>query len=242
MKKRKLIYEIVYEEIERNIREGIWRPNDKIPTVQELSRQLEVSASSVREAIRILSQQNLLRVEQGRGTFVIQQLEEKSDNALNFLEKSSIAQLTEARLVIEPELAAMVAEHGTEEELKEIMFYARAMEKKIRNRESFLFEDLEFHHTIAKAAKNKILLKMIAMIGDLLFESRRHSMRIHSQNEKAVNFHLLIAKAISDRNPTQARRLMRAHILDLLEDLEPTAETTGKEKASVRKKADAETG
>lgn len=242
MKKRKLIYEIVYEEIERNIREGIWKPEDKIPTVQELSRQLEVSASSVREAIRILSQQNLLRVEQGRGTFVVQQLEEKPENALSFLEKSSMAQLTEARLVIEPELAAMVAEHGTKEELKEIMFYARTMEKKFRNKENFLFEDLEFHHSIAKAAKNKILLKMVVMIGDLLAESRRLSMRIHNQNEKAVNYHLLIAKAINDRNPTQARRLMRAHILDLLEDLEPNPETIRKEETSVRKKADAETG
>lgn len=225
MKKRKLIYEVVYEEIERNIREGIWKPKDKIPTVQELCVQLEVSASSVREAIRILSQKNILRVEQGRGTFVVKGIEESPDKALDFLENSSMKQLTEARLVIEPELAAMVAEKGTEKEVKDILLCARLMEKKFLNKENFLYEDLEFHHSIAKAASNDILLKMVSMIGDLLYESRRRSMKIQIQNEKAVNYHLLIAQAINERNPTQARRLMKAHISDLLTDLHPASET-----------------
>ncbi|MBM7571017.1 FadR/GntR family transcriptional regulator [Aquibacillus albus] len=217
--KKKLIYQVVYDEIENNIRKGVWKPGEKIPTVQELADQLDVGISSVREAIRILSQQKILRVEQGRGTFVEQQLGEKPEEKLDFLEKSSIEQLTNARLIIEPELAALVAEQGTEEEAKQILKYARIMQKKFINGKDFLHEDIEFHHTIAKAAKNEILLNMIMMIDDLLYESRRHSMKIKSQNEKAVNYHVLIAKAIYDKNPSQARRLMKAHILDLLEDL-----------------------
>lgn len=217
--KKKLVYQVVYEAIEKKIREGVWKPGDKIPTVQQLSEDLGVGASSVREAIRILSQQKILKVEQGRGTYVQQELGEKPAEQLDFLEKSSIEQLSRARLIIEPELAALVAEDGTMEELKEILKYARLMEKKFLKGEDFLYEDIKFHELIAKGAKNDILLEMVTMIADLLYESRKHSMRIKSQNEKAVSYHILIAKAINDRNPSQARRLMKAHILDLLSDL-----------------------
>ncbi|SDN98992.1 FadR/GntR family transcriptional regulator [Alkalicoccus daliensis] len=217
--KKKLIYQVVYEAIEKKIRAGEWKPGDKIPTVQQLSEDLGVGASSVREAIRILSQQKILKVEQGRGTYVEQELGEKPSEQLDFLEKSSIEQLSRARLIIEPELAALVAEDGTMEELKEILKYARLMEKKFLKGEDFLYEDIKFHELIAKGAKNDILLEMVTIIGDLLYESRKHSMRIKSQNEKAVSYHILIAKAINDRNPSQARRLMKAHIIDLLTDL-----------------------
>lgn len=217
--KKKLIYQVVYEEIEKNIANGVWKPGDKIPTVQQLSQQLQVGVSSVREAIKILSQQKILKIEQGRGTFVEKQLGEKPAEQLHFLEKSSMEQLTKARLVIEPELAALVAEDGTKEELKAIMKYARLMQKKFLNGEDFLYEDIKFHELIAKGAKNDVLLQMVTIIGDLLYESRRHSMKIKSQNEKAVHYHLLIARAINDKNPSQARRLMKSHILDLLTDL-----------------------
>ncbi|MGN8646058.1 FadR/GntR family transcriptional regulator [Gracilibacillus sp. HCP3S3_G5_1] len=219
MKKKKLIYEIVYEEIKKNIREGKWKAGDKIPTVQALSEQLNVSISSVREAIKILSQQRILRVEQGRGTFVATQLSENPNLTFDLLENSSIEQLTEARLVIEPELAAIVADRGSEDEVKRILQCARVMQKKMLAGEDFLAEDIEFHYLIAQAAKNDVLLKMMTLISDLLYDSRRHSMKIKSQNEKAANYHILIAQAIKERNPSQARNLMKSHILDLLDDL-----------------------
>ncbi|MGP4039246.1 FadR/GntR family transcriptional regulator [Gracilibacillus sp. D59] len=219
MKKKKLIYEIVYEEIKKNIRDGKWQAGEKIPTVQALSQQLNVSISSVREAIKILSQQRILRVEQGRGTFVETQLSDNPNQTFDFLENSSIEQLTEARLVIEPELAAIVAERGSEEEVKSILQCARVMQKKMLAGEDFLEEDIEFHYLIAQATKNDVLLKMMTLISDLLYDSRRHSMKIKSQNEKAANYHILIAQAIKERNPLQARNLMNSHILDLLDDL-----------------------
>ncbi len=223
MKKKKLIYEIVYEEIERNIREGNWKAGEKIPTVQALSVQLDVSISSVREAIKILSQQRILRVEQGRGTFVENQLSDNPNKTFDFLENSSIEQLTEARLVIEPELAAIVAERGTEEEVKKILQFARVMQKKMLNGENFLEEDIEFHYLIARSTKNDVLLKMMTIISDLLYDSRRLSTKIKSQNEKAANYHILIAQAIKEKNPLQARNLMRSHIVDLLDDLKKRA-------------------
>ncbi|GAE92055.1 transcriptional regulator [Gracilibacillus boraciitolerans JCM 21714] len=219
MKKKKLIYEIVYEEIAKNIREGKWKAGEKIPTVQALSEQLNVSVSSVREAIKILNQQRILRVEQGRGTFVETQLRDNPSQTFNFLENSTIDQLTEARLVIEPELAAIVAERGGKEEKKKILANARTMQKKVLANEDFFNEDIEFHFLIAQSTKNDVLLKMMTIISDLLFDSRRLSMKIKSQNEKAANYHMLIAHAINENNPSQARNIMKSHILDLLDDL-----------------------
>lgn len=56
--------------IERDIRAGRFSPGDQLPTEAELAQQLGVHRHTVRRAVEILSDQGLLRVEQGRGTFV----------------------------------------------------------------------------------------------------------------------------------------------------------------------------
>jgi GntR family transcriptional repressor for pyruvate dehydrogenase complex len=217
---KKLVYEAVYDEIKRRIEHHVWEPGQRIPTLEELSVELKVGISSVREAVRILSKQKILLVEQGRGTFVNDRIPETPDEYLAVLEHSSWMQLTEARLVVEPELAAMAANKATDEEAREIEALAETMQKKIRAGQPFLKEDIAFHQRIAEASKNEVLLHMIRMVGDLLLDSRRQTMRIPGMDEKASAFHLLIAKAIQQRKPQQARELMRLHMLDMMGELQ----------------------
>ncbi|MBP1930141.1 FadR/GntR family transcriptional regulator [Ammoniphilus resinae] len=216
---RKLTYEIVYEKIKQRIKEGLWKPGDQIPTVQQLAEELGVGISSVREAIRILGNQNILKVEQGRGTFIMNVPEEDSLSSFGFLEDATMIQLTEARQVIEPELAALSAEHATKEEVKAILQAAKGMNRKAKLNEDFLKEDMLFHYLIAKASKNEIIFQMFNMISDLIVASRRRTLKMKGMTEKATHYHILIAEAIAQRNPTQARNLMKAHIDDVIYEL-----------------------
>ncbi|WP_248929822.1 FadR/GntR family transcriptional regulator [Paenibacillus hamazuiensis] len=216
---KKLTYETVYEEIKRRIRSGEWKQGEKMPPLEQLSAELGVGISSVREAVRILGKQKILTIEQGRGTFVTDDLSDASHDRLDFLERASMLQLTEARLIIEPELAALAAEKATEEEAERIMATAMAMKKKVERGEPFLQEDMQFHEFIARAAHNDVMVHMMDRISDLLIDSRRRSMKWPGMHEKASSYHYLIARAIADRNPTQARVLMKSHLEDMLSEL-----------------------
>ncbi|CAM4238958.1 FCD domain-containing protein [Paenibacillus alkaliterrae] len=218
--RKPLTYEAVYDEIKRRIRDGVWMPGDRLPTLEELAADLNVGISSVREAVRILNNQKVLLVEQGRGTYVREELPTGDilDKHLHFLEQASWLQLTEARLVIEPELAALAAEKATTAEAEEIVLTAKRMQKKQQAGKDFLKEDLAFHRLIAKASHNEVMVNMIRVIGDMLLDSRRLTMGLQGMDEKAASFHTLIAGAIAGRNPLQARELMRLHIQDMIHE------------------------
>lgn len=218
--KRKLTYEVVYDIIKRRIEDGVWKPGDRLPTIEELSTELNVGLSSVREAIRILNQQHILLVEQGRGTFVREDLPTEDDRgAVAFLEKASWLQLTEARRIMEPELAAMAAINRTQQQAEALLANAAAMARKAGKGQDFLKEDLTFHRLIAEAAGNDVILHMLGVISDLLLDSRRKTMRIHGMDEKASSYHTLIARAIAQQEANKARDLMRMHIQDMIDEL-----------------------
>jgi GntR family transcriptional repressor for pyruvate dehydrogenase complex len=217
---KKLVYEVVYEEIKKRIEQGIWKPGERIPTLEEISTELKVGISSVREAVRILGKQGILVVEQGRGTSVSDKIPEKADAYLAVLEHSSWMQLTEARLVIEPELAAMAAAKATPDEADAILRCADTMQRKVNSGKSFLKEDIEFHDLIAAASGNGILINMTRMISDLLLDSRRQTMSLAGMDQKAASYHLLIARAIKDGHAQQARDLMRMHITDMVQAIQ----------------------
>jgi GntR family transcriptional repressor for pyruvate dehydrogenase complex len=225
---RKLTYETVYDEIKRRIEDGLWPPGSRIPPLDHISEELGVGISSVREAIRILGKQNILRIEQGRGTFVqpislhapgeqLAQLENASlRQLLAQLENASLWQLLEARLLIEPKLAELAAVHASQEEGTELLRNAAAMNEKVLRGEEFLEEDLAFHELIAKASRHTVLSGMLRMTGDLLLDSRRRSMKWPGMHGKAAAYHTLIAHAVARHEAEQAERLMRSHIEDMM--------------------------
>ena len=63
--------------LEQRIRQGLWKPNDRLPTEDEICQQFKVSKAVVRQALQELSAAGLVRREQGRGTFV-------NDNKIQF--------------------------------------------------------------------------------------------------------------------------------------------------------------
>jgi GntR family phosphonate transport system transcriptional regulator len=64
------VYVQIAEELRQNINDGIYKAGDKLPTEQQLSVRFSVNRHTLRRAISLLKSEGLLRVDQGRGTFV----------------------------------------------------------------------------------------------------------------------------------------------------------------------------
>src|SRR5215470_6275516 len=99
--------------IAERIRRGEYPPGSQLPSESELSRELGVSRVTVREALRVLAQENLLVKAQGRGTFVAENAK-LSQPARTFtgyledlydqLERVSVKQIEIARIPVSEEI------------------------------------------------------------------------------------------------------------------------------------------
>src|SRR5512142_74834 len=81
------LFEQASEQIRELIANNSWAKGEKLPNEQELSKQLNVSRSSVREALRILEAEGLVEAKRGLGTYVVDTPEQKSNDLARWLEQ-----------------------------------------------------------------------------------------------------------------------------------------------------------
>lgn len=211
------IFHSLLSEIQQRIRKGEWQPGEYLPSITHLAYTMNVSTGSVREALRSLQSMGMVRIEHGRGVIVVSAYGNEvreSPNAKPNLE--NILALAEARRLIEPELAALAAERGNENELSTIKQLAITMEMQANNGLDFVDPDTAFHAAIAQAAHNVVLQQMLASMHALFMVSRQITSQEPGMTDRAVRYHRLIAEAIFERNANQARLLMLAHMNDIV--------------------------
>ncbi|HEY7418743.1 MAG TPA: FadR/GntR family transcriptional regulator [Ktedonobacteraceae bacterium] len=216
IRKRALVYQNVVDSLRERIRSETWHPGQRIPTVAELSKEFGVGHSSVREALRILGNEQLLRIEQGRGIFVADspRLPPGLFDHLVMSADVSLAALFEARRLIEPGIAALAAIRASDEDIAIIMGAAQEMAELVRRGEDFAKPDLLIHRHIAVACGNPVLKKLMDPLLELQVESRERTSLIPKVVERSVQYHLLIATAIAEHDASRAESLMRAHLDD----------------------------
>ena len=212
-----LVFRIVFEDLKQRIRRGEWLPGARLPSIARLAKDLEVSTGSVREALRSLQSIGLVKIEHGRGVFVTgSSPSTELAGHLHNVSTGLMVALAETRRILEPELAALTAERGTDDELEEIIRLAQRMDEEAQQGLDFVEPDVQFHRCIAQAARNPILYQMMESVNDLFLESRRVTSVEPGMTARSVRYHLLIADALRDRNAPQARLLMLAHMNDTL--------------------------
>jgi GntR family transcriptional repressor for pyruvate dehydrogenase complex len=214
------VHNVVVEELQQRIRQGSWLPGERMPSIAQLAKEFHVGAGSMREALRSLQSIGLVKIEHGSGVFVTGS-RASTELSSHFQKAGSglhIA-LAETRRVLEPELAALAAERGTQAELGEIEELVKKMEKEAQNGGNFAELDMLFHRTIAQAARNPILYQTIESVSDLFLEFRRTIMIDPNSLLRALRYHALIAEALKVRNAPQARLLMQGHMNSILEEI-----------------------
>lgn len=210
-----LLFESVVEHIRLRVQRGELKPGSKLPTINQLAAELKVSAASVREAYHILQSQGLLQVTQGRGTFVSATLDKMPAILKQFRVDGSVTRfhVLEARRQLEPGIARFAAERGSDMELARILEMAESCAEQPPSSDAWLEENILFHDRIAVAARNPIFRHMLMTVYDLIRVSEPQFMaRAPEAQTKAIDDHLLIAEALSDRNGEAAAALMQLHI------------------------------
>ena len=202
------IYELVKE---NNLKVG-----DKLPPERELVKILEISRSSLREAIRALEMIGVVNVTQGRG-MVIQNT--KISNSIIkplafsiILNKNTFLELFEARKLIEVECAGLAAERITISELRKIKEIYNLLLKHQHNREKSIKYEIKLHEEITEIAKNNVLGDILSSIKKLLKESRDFTVPSQGVTLETINCHEKLIKAFEMNDTSRARKLMFEHL------------------------------
>jgi GntR family transcriptional regulator, transcriptional repressor for pyruvate dehydrogenase complex len=204
------------EKIKEMIISGALRPGDRLPREADLAQRLGLSRSSLREAVRALSLVRILDVRQGDGTYVTSLDAALLLDALSFVvelhQDQSVLELLEARRLLEAEAAALAAVRIAPEQVAELRALIAAMPG-CSGVEEFVENDLGFHRTIAEAAGNGVLAKLLESLSGRTIRAR--IWRAITQSgaiDRTVAEHQAICDAIEQQSPELARAWMSVHI------------------------------
>jgi GntR family transcriptional regulator, transcriptional repressor for pyruvate dehydrogenase complex len=229
--KNRLSDEVVYH-ITEMIRNGTYSAGDRLPSAQQLSQQLEISRTAVREALSRLESLGLIETQQSQGTFVKEPTREVLQATFLphiFTSQKTLQKLFELREIIEVEAAGRAAARVTPAQLATIRQWKEAVELHIarQDRQNHINADTEFHRQILIATENDILVDLMDSIMHMLREMRYAGVRIPDLSRKTIEGHRAILQALEAADSEAARRAMQDHLGSVRQKIEAYWEEQG---------------
>jgi GntR family transcriptional repressor for pyruvate dehydrogenase complex len=211
------VTQTVLQRIQAMLRSGELAPGQPLPSQRQLAENLQVSRASLREALSILGTLGLIRIEQGRGTFVAAPSdgsESEAPGAWRYSARYAPEEVYQFRLIAEPGAAALAARYVTGEQLDQLQQNLRAFKAAARETDlvSTAQLDFEFHKLIAACSGNRLLADLHQTYHQIVLESQRLPLARRSRLWEPVVEHERILKALSMHDPEGAAYYMRVHI------------------------------
>ncbi len=227
------LYRVIAEQLAERIRMGEFGLGDRLPSERELSERLQVSRSSVREALLALEIAGWVEVRVGSGVFVTatQPAEPAAESANPALRAAVHAatdmspfELLDVRLLLEPECAALAAQNATPDQVAAILEIQRRMSAAGTPNDY----DRLFHDAIGAACGNAALASALSHVWDLAEDSPVFQrLDQHFVTAKvwrvALEEHERVCAAIADHDPIRARHAMTQHVIGIVARLREDA-------------------
>jgi len=194
-----------------------WKPGEKMPSEAELCKVFHVGRSTLREALKSLAFIGMIRVRAGGGSYVAEQRSKYLEGPLLakgvLNTEKDVNDLSEARLLLETEVAGLCAQRATDQDFRTLEKIVREMKAAIdEGGAGFRELDLSFHLAIAAAGKNEVLTELLKHIREGLQELIAKSLLLPAGMELAYKQHRAILEVLKQRNPGRARKAMRTHL------------------------------
>ena len=222
-KKTKLSEQTSDRLYEMIVDEQRYAPGSKLPNENELSRNLQVSRTTLREAISFLVAQGVLEIRRGKGTFVAEELPAAGLDLTSLAGRRAgvrAKDLCEMRLSFEPATVALACQRGTDEELRQIQKKAERVERIAAEGGDWPLADQEFHWAIIKASHNEYMRRLYPIINSAVNEILQLSQNRQHMQDIALNDNRLILEFLLKRDEAGARHAMSIHMKHLINTLQ----------------------
>ncbi|MEX3104190.1 MULTISPECIES: FadR/GntR family transcriptional regulator [unclassified Streptomyces] len=214
------------EQVLTAIIDGQYPPDSALPSEGELAEIGGVSRLTVREAVKALRAQNVVRVVRGRGTYVNPPdrwtaLEPVVRAASRSASGALSERLIEARRLIENGACELAATQRTEDDLADLRRQLELMREAAENADTELFvqADIDFHDIVMRASGNLFVPLLFEPFGALLVEGRRETSAVPEIRTHALAHHEQVLAALESGNAEAARAAMDGHMNQTADDL-----------------------
>ncbi len=191
------------------------RPGDKLPPERTLASMMEVSRPVLREALRALALMKVVDIRQGSGTYVTSLEPTQLVSHLEFAfstDTVALAQLLEARRVVEVGNVRLAAERIRDEQLASLESILADLRRVVDDPAVFSDLDIAFHDTVCAAAGNFLLGQFMAIINTLAKVSRERTGSMREVRQATLAAHARILAALQARDPEAATHAMQEHL------------------------------
>jgi len=211
-------YRTVARSIEHEILSGRIAPGDPLPSEEGLASQLGVHRSTVREALRLLEQHDLVRREPGRKRLFacIPRVSELSRPiaAAMILNQVTFEELWEAMSALEPAAAVGAALRAREEHLAQLEANLDATRRTLNDSASLTKLDIEFHNLVALASGNRAIQLARQPLENFFYPAFYAVMSRLNAGSRLLTAHEAIVTALRGHDERSAREWMDKHIMD----------------------------
>jgi GntR family transcriptional regulator, transcriptional repressor for pyruvate dehydrogenase complex len=208
--------EAAIERVRSLIISGRLVPGERLPAEAELSVELGVSRSSLREAVRGLVTAGVLDVRRGDGTYVTSLtphlLLTGIGAAVELMQEDSVLELLESRRLIEPAVTALAAVRSRPDQREEMLRHIASMARATAH-EDLIRHDTDFHATVARASQNAVLATVLNGISAGTVRTRVWRGIIDADaNHRTVEEHRAIFAAIEAGDARLAEAAALVHV------------------------------
>ncbi|EHK2441912.1 FadR family transcriptional regulator [Clostridium perfringens] len=219
------VYEQVVDQIKEMVRVGQIKKGDKLPTERVMAEELQVSRTSIREAMRALEVVGLIESRQGAGNYIREEFDDVLLEPLSIvfmLQNGTNKDIFELREVLELSTIFLSVMRISDEELKKLGELVERF-KTSRDEEENVKIDSEFHSIIVKGANNVLITNLLEGVSELvdkfISEGRRAILSDERNRGKLLDFHEKIYLAIKKRDAYSAYKHMQEHFQLIKENI-----------------------
>ncbi len=214
-------FEEAAEQIAEKVRSGLLERGDKLPPERDLAVQMQISRPTLREAARVLVDAGVVEVRRGPGggMFVasdvvpVELVRERSSHRLG-----EVANVLEARRLIEPGVAQLAARRASEADLTALERSIEAMRQSVdrgytaADEDRYLQLDMQFHLALARASGNPTVESLMRALFRELEIARDMAMHLPLVPEWTIEIHERTLEAVRGQDPDRVAEVMDEHL------------------------------
>jgi DNA-binding FadR family transcriptional regulator len=210
--------DVLANELRERILNGEYPEGTALPPERELVIQTAMSRTTVREALRILEVQGLVRIKTGRagGAFVQRPGQDSVASSVSLLirgQQIRLADLLETREAIEPFCARLAARNRTDADLAKLEDANKAIADSEGTLAQFLQANVDWHVGVATASHNELLTGLMTALSRAIYAATENEDFVDAEVRRTtVRAHRSITDAIRAQDPDAAVRRMGRHV------------------------------